>query len=204
MKGEEILSRKEFQKCADFHGHICPGLSTGYLAAKIGLDWLHENRAEDEEVVAIVENNACGVDAIQVLTGCTFGKGNLIHKDHGKPVYTFLERRSGRGVRVAVKHGAFSMSERHRELVKKVRDETATEEEREEFQKVHLQKSQDILGMPVESLFTIEEVDVPLPPKAKVEPSVLCEHCGESTMASKMVRVEGKMICGDCMTKIRG
>lgn len=201
MKGEEILYSEEFQKCADFHGHICPGLSTGYRAGKVGLDWLHENRAEDEEIVAIVETDSCGVDAIQVLTGCTFGKGNLIYRDHGKTVYTFLERKSGKGVRVALKPGAFSMSERHKALIGKIRDETATEEERNEFQAVHRQKSRDVLGMPIEALFNIHEVNVPLPPKATVETSKPCDRCGEPTMPSKMVRVDGKMICRDCSTK---
>ena len=204
MKGEDILSSEEFQKCADFHGHICPGLSTGYLAAKVGLEWLHENRAEDEEVVAIVETNACGVDAIQVLTGCTFGKGNLIHRDHGKSVFTFLGRESGKGVRVALKSGAFSMSERHGELVGKMRDGTATDEERNEFWAVHRQKSQDVLGMPIESLFNIQEVDMPLPSKAKIEPSKPCDRCGEPAMPSKMVQEEGKMICRDCLSRKEG
>ena len=44
------------------------------------LDSIH---AADEEIVAIVENDACGVDALQCVTGCTFGKGNLIFRDYG-------------------------------------------------------------------------------------------------------------------------
>lgn len=40
--------------------------------------------ARDEEVVAAMEPDMCGVDAIQFLTGCTFGKGNLIDLDVGK------------------------------------------------------------------------------------------------------------------------
>ena len=35
--------------------------------------------------------------------GCTFGKGNLRFLDYGKHVYTFYDRRSGRGVRVATR-----------------------------------------------------------------------------------------------------
>ena len=55
---------------------------------------------EDKELVAVVENDSCAVDAIQVLTGCTFGKGNLIFRDHGKHVYTFFKRTSGEALRV--------------------------------------------------------------------------------------------------------
>ena len=39
---------------------------------------------KDEEVVCVTENDACGVDAIQVITGCTLGKGNLIYRDWEK------------------------------------------------------------------------------------------------------------------------
>ena len=42
----------------------------------------------------------CGVDAIQFLTGCTFGKGNLIHKDYGKMVFSFYDRWKGTGFRM--------------------------------------------------------------------------------------------------------
>ncbi len=37
-----------------------------------------EKRAVDEEIVAVVETDACFSDAVQVMTGCTFGKGDFI------------------------------------------------------------------------------------------------------------------------------
>ena len=85
MKQDEIFTHEDFKRCADFHGHICPGLSIGYRAAKAGLDWLNEHRATDEEIVAIVETDACGADAVQVISGCTFGKGNFIFMEPSKP-----------------------------------------------------------------------------------------------------------------------
>ena len=100
MDAQRILDSKEFRKCAEFHGHICPGLSIGYRAAKLALDKIAEKRAADEEVVAIVETDACSADAVQVLTGCTFGKGNFIYKDYGKMALTLISRKSGQGVRV--------------------------------------------------------------------------------------------------------
>lgn len=198
MATENVMSSEDFQQCAAFHGHICPGLATGFRAAKAGLNRLEENRAEDEEIISIVETDACGVDAIQVLTGCTFGKGNLIYKDYGKTVFTFLERGSGRGVRVALKPDAFEPDARHRELIAKMREESATEAERSEFQKIHLQRARNVLEMPLEALFNIEEVKIQLPPKAKIEPSILCERCGEPTMSTKMVETGGKKICRGC------
>ena len=65
----------DFQECVHFHGHLCPGLAIGYGAVKAAQQALGLAAAEDEEVVAVVENDSCAVDAIQVLLGCTFGKG---------------------------------------------------------------------------------------------------------------------------------
>ena len=84
MKAKEILASEEMKEILDFHGHLCPGIVIGYRAAKAALSNLSSDRAVDEELVAIVENDACGVDAVQVITGCTFGKGNFIFKDHNR------------------------------------------------------------------------------------------------------------------------
>jgi len=90
----------DFEEVVKFHGHTCPGVTIGYRMAKAAMNRLAAQRAEDEEIVAIVENNACGVDAVQVLSGCTFGKGNFIFRDYGKQVYTFYSRNTGKGYRV--------------------------------------------------------------------------------------------------------
>ena len=199
MNADEILSSEDFKRCADFHGHICPGLAIGYRAAKTGLERLAESRAEDEEIVAIVENNACGVDAVQVLTGCTFGKGNFIFKDHGKQVFTFLGRKSGKGVRVAKRPDVSQRSEKRDELFKKIREETASEEERKRFWEMHHQRAREILDKPTEELFSIRSVDIALPPKAMIEASIVCEECGEPAMASKLMERNGRKVCGDCL-----
>lgn len=199
MKEERPLLSDEFQRCAVFHGHICPGLAIGYQAAKAGMAWLVEHRASDEEVVAIVETNACGTDAVQVLTGCTFGKGNFIYKDHGKQAFTFISRRSGKGVRIAMKPGVIETGKRHQELLHKVMDDSATEEELREFWAIHQQKSQEILERPAEELFTIRAVDITVPPKARIESSIPCARCGEPTMASRLVDQDGHQVCQDCL-----
>jgi formylmethanofuran dehydrogenase subunit E len=94
---------KSYEEAVKFHGHSCPGLAMGWRMTKAALDHFSSERAEDEEMVAIVENDACGTDAVQFLSGCTFGKGNLIFKDYGKMVYTFYHRASGKAVRISRK-----------------------------------------------------------------------------------------------------
>lgn len=182
----------------DFHGHVCPGLALGFKAATAGMAWLKEHRSVDEELVAIVETDACGADAVQVLTGCTFGKGNFVFRDHGKNVYSFVSRRSGHGVRVALLAGAFQPNERHMELIQKLRAEVASDEERDEFQRLHQQRSHEILEKDPTDLFKVESVRMELPPKARIEPSETCDSCGEPTMASKLEHKSNLRVCKSC------
>ena len=80
MKDKVISSSRDFKKCVEFHGHTCPGLAIGFRAARTLMERLGARKAPDEELVAIVETDACGADAIQVMTGCTFGKGNFFSR----------------------------------------------------------------------------------------------------------------------------
>ena len=94
-----------WKDCGAFHGHTCPGLATGYRMTEIAMDFLGIplEKAKDEELVCIAENEACGVDAVQVLLSCTPGKGNMIFRKKGKMAFTFFDRRTGKGVRVVAK-----------------------------------------------------------------------------------------------------
>jgi len=204
MTKDNILSSEDWKKAVDFHGHVCPGLSIGFKAAKAGMEWLKERRSEDEELVAIVETDACGADAVQVLTSCTFGKGNLIFRDYGKNVYSFVSRRSGRGVRVALRAGAFKPNDRHMELIQRMRSETATEQERAEFRRLHEQRSHQILEKDTSELFDLKSLEIELAPKAEIEQSRPCDGCGEPTMASKLGRKGDSLLCRSCIERDAG
>jgi hypothetical protein len=68
--------------------------------ASAGLKAIESARLENEEMVSIVANDACGVGALQCITGCTVGKGNLISRDYGKAVrvvFNFNGRPDGIG-----------------------------------------------------------------------------------------------------------
>ncbi|MDQ6947474.1 MAG: FmdE family protein, partial [Actinomycetota bacterium] len=99
-----MIDTETTRRIVEFHGHMCPGLAMGIRAAEVALAEIGPH-STDEEVVAIVETDMCGVDAIQFLTGCTFGKGNLIHRDYGKNAYTFIRRSDGRAIRVSGRGG---------------------------------------------------------------------------------------------------
>jgi formylmethanofuran dehydrogenase subunit E len=200
MSAESILSSDVFKKCMAFHGHLCPGLAMGYQAAMAGMQWLSAQRAEDEEVVAIVENDACCVDAVQVITGCTFGKGNFIYRDHGKIAFTFFNRATGKGVRVARVAGKQDpLTGEHRSLMDKIGRKTATPQELDRFGQLHAAAAKHILEKAPEELFAITEVTVPPPEKARIEPSINCDRCGEPVMGSKLEQVNGERVCRGCL-----
>jgi formylmethanofuran dehydrogenase subunit E len=168
-----------YEALVDFHGHSCPGLAIGYRMSMAALDFLSGVRAADEELVAIVENNACGVDALQCITGCTFGKGNLIFKDYGKHVYTVYSRTSGKGVRV---------SSHHRDVPEDVR------KDRQQF-------INWLLSAPQEQLLTLEEVQIREPERARITKSVTCAFCGESVMETRTRKINGRTACIPCWEK---
>jgi formylmethanofuran dehydrogenase subunit E len=199
MSEHDVVASQDWKKAVDFHGHVCPGLAIGFRAAQLGLERLREQRAVDEEIVAIVETNACGVDAVQVLSGCTYGKGNLLHRDYGKQVFTFAARRSGEAVRVSLKPEVLRITDRHRELIHKTRNNEATREEREEFWELHRRASMNLLSMNPYALFAISDVVVDVPPKAKIEESRKCDECGEPTMESLLKETtDGRVLCRPC------
>ena len=199
MKAEDIIAGEDFQKCIEFHGHLCPGLTMGYRASLAGLEWLKAHRSVDEEIVAIVETDACSADAVQVMTGCTFGKGNFIFKDHGKMAFTFFSRQSGKGVRVVLKSDVFTPDERHLKLIQKKQNGTATEAELAEFERKFKKRTRDILEKPTEDIFELKEAQFDLPAKAQIESSIACSQCGEPTMESRLVEKDGLKICKGCL-----
>ncbi|HUV83580.1 MAG TPA: FmdE family protein [archaeon] len=190
---EESMIKNAIQ----FHGHQCPGLAIGIRVSEVVLRELGKP-ARDEEMVAIVETDSCSVDAIQVLTGCTFGKGNLIYNDFGKPVFTFLNRENNKAVRISLNKDAFEMDEEHRSLFAKVRNKTASEAERELFTQKHIKKSNEVLDLPEEKLLIIEHVKPEPIQKARIHESLDCVVCNEPVMETRVKLLNGEAHCIPC------
>jgi formylmethanofuran dehydrogenase subunit E len=165
--------------------------------ALAAMKWLDGNRAEDEEIVAIVENDSCAVDAIQVVTGCTFGKGNLIFRDVGKRVYTVCSRHTGKGVRIAENYSPFE-STQLQGLRNAVFSNSATEEQKSEFRDFFQNSIRDILSASEDALLLVKEVNAPIPPRARIFNSLTCSRCGEKVMEPKAVKTASGICCADC------
>lgn len=163
--------QKLWEKCAAFHGHECGGLTIGFKAALYAAQLLDLTFSADEQVVCISENDACGVDAIQVVLGCSLGKGNLLFHLRGKSAYSFYCRKTGKSVR----------------LVLRERPADSTEDSFHYYQ-----------SRRPEELFDVKPATIPLPEKARLFASYRCDCCGEITGAN-WIRLSGdKKLCLDC------
>lgn len=194
-----------FTEVVRFHGHRCPGLALGYRASEIAMHELGATRSEDEELVCIVENDACGVDAIQYLTGCTLGKGNLIIRHYGKSVYTFINRKTGDAVRIAQRpdFSTRRLDSRAGDLRQQVATGMATPEEREEYRERMDHVIAMILQIPPEGIFGIRHVHIPVPETARIFTSIPCSHCRE-LVAEPLTRVHGgRVVCIPCANAAR-
>lgn len=190
-----------WEQVVDFHGHECIGLASGYRVSEAALKALGGGRDIDEEMVAVVENDSCAVDAIQVVTGCTLGKGNLIFRDYGKQAYTFIRRKNGKAVRITVKGPD---EEKHKEIMslrEKAASGKATKEERELLKSKTKALMNELLTSPLEEVCRVQEIDCEIPEKARIFSSVTCSCCGEKVMEPRARVKDGRPSCIPCAEK---
>jgi formylmethanofuran dehydrogenase subunit E len=190
----------ELQEVVKFHGHFCPGVALGYRVAILARKILDLGRSEDEELVAIVENDTCAVDAIQYINGTTFGKGNLIFRDYGINAYTFIERISGKQVRIELKTDVYGQRapERQRIMQKMNEGIALSDAEKGLLKKSREEFLKRILEVPDEELFTVREVNIEVPERARRLPSVQCSKCGLMVMETRARVMNQKFYCIPC------
>jgi formylmethanofuran dehydrogenase subunit E len=186
-----------FEDAVQFHGHACPGLAIGYRVATLALKELGA-RARDEELVAIVENSSCAVDAIQLLCGTTFGKGNLVFRDYGKHVYTFISRTDPHAIRIAVKREAPTEEPEIETMWKRYVGGDRSPEVVAAVQDRKNRKMKLVLEAPDSELFQVEEVKVEMPAPARIFESRTCSRCGEKVMETRLRQAGGQQLCIPC------
>jgi len=193
----------DFAEVVRFHGHVCPGLAMGFRIAGVAVRELASLRAGDEELVAVVENNSCAVDAIQMVTGCTAGKGNLVFRDYGKQVYTFIRRADGAAVRLAICWTPPADDPETAEAWRRYSEGDRSSEVMRIVASRKGQKAQAVLAADEQNLFTLSRPKVSLPAAAQVYPTVTCAVCGERVMEPKTHRRDdGGFVCIPCQQGI--
>ena len=163
---------KTWQDCVAFHGHECGGLTIGYKASLYAIELLNLEFSADEQVVCIAENDACGVDGIQVMLGCSIGKGNLLFHMRGKQAFSFYNRKTGASVR----------------LVLKPKPEGMTREESFAYYQ----------SCEPKDMFDVKDATIRLPEKARLFDSYICDCCGERTASNWIRLAGGRKLCLDC------
>jgi len=189
-----------FDDTVKFHGHACPGLAIGYRVATFALEELGL-RARDEELVAIVENNSCAVDAIQFICGCTFGKGNLIFKDFGKHVYTFIRRPHPEALRIAVKWEPPADDPETEAMWKRYSEGDRSPEVSTVVQDRKTRRMKDVLEKAASELFDVKRIIPEMPEPARIFQSIVCSSCGEKVMETRTRDVGSKVVCIPCAEK---
>jgi len=191
------ISKELIEKTITFHGHSCPGLAIGIRAAELALQKF--GFPDQSDLVAVVETDMCGVDAIQFLTGCTFGKGNLIHKDFGKMAFNFYDRKKDVGFRAILRPDiSGKIASELYDLRNKVLNDTANEGERVRYDDLMKALQDRYMNVDLDEMFITMEPVFPIPKPARILLSLQCEACGEMTMESRTRRLEGKILCLPC------
>ena len=195
------INKELIEKTIAFHGHSCPGLVIGIRAAELALQKFAH--VEKEDLVAVVETDMCGVDAIQFLTGCTFGKGNLIHKDYGKMAFSFYDRSKNVGFRAVLRPElSGDIGSELRGLMKKVEAGTAGQEESNRVRELRITLQERYMKADLEEMFIVTYPGLPAPKPARILASLKCEACGEMAMESRTRRFDGRTLCLPCFEKV--
>jgi formylmethanofuran dehydrogenase subunit E len=189
-------------KAGQLHGHYCPGLAIGVLAGTYAMTHMSEISDGLETLLAIVEVNSCFVDGIQFVTGCTIGNNSLIYREYGKTAVTLTDR-SGNGVRYAVRPDfrdrlRDTSPEFQEMFTKVVKNGERTPENRARFKQLAQEASFRMTDLKPETLFLIKQVQTRIPAYAAMKDSIICEKCGESVMANRIVEQEDRQLCREC------
>lgn len=184
-----------------FHGHKCPAMPLGLRVGAIAMNRLGVERSGDKTLLALLELGDdhcahCYGDGIQMITGCTFGKGNIKQLGYGKFGLTLVDRTSGRAVRVVPK----AESQMQMKLTSFFQDYR--------MKAISPSKVPDavvdpliekVLTAPEAALFTVSEVfDFEVPKAAENFDSFVCDQCGEMVVEPYGRVVHGQKVCIPC------
>ena len=184
------------------HGHHCVGSTMGVIAAHHAMKKLGIRESTGmEHIIAVVETNSCFSDGVQLVTGCTFGNNSLVYHDYGKTAFS-LVKRNGEGIRLSRKQDIGDLLKDRRpealSFSKLVNERDATPEEEARIIELNKEHCYNVLEVPADKIFDVEEVKVDLPGYSRILGSLVCPSCGEKFMENKAVEKGDELLCPDC------
>jgi formylmethanofuran dehydrogenase subunit E len=187
------------------HGHKCPAMPLGLRAGAAAMNTLGVERAKDKQLLAILELGDdhcahCFADGVQMITGCTFGKGNIKKVGYGKFGLTLVDRATGRAVRVVPRADAQNASKQTPFFTEYRTKNVPASQVPDEVVDPLIQK---VLNAPQEMILTVgEEFRVDAAKTAETFDTFVCERCGENVV-EKYGRVVGaQKVCIPCQDKL--
>jgi len=212
----QAIREKDMARClvktAEIHGHFCPGSALGVMASVYGLNLLGlDSISSDglEDLMAVVETNACFADGVQAVSGCTLGNNALVYRDLGRLAVTFAIRGKETGVRIRVQPD-FSSSvakaspEFYPLMEKVIKNREGGAREKAAFRKAGRQAAFGVIQLPFDELFAVETFRPLLPEYAPITESIVCSNCGEMIMATKTVGGLCFMCAGEAYRQVEG
>ncbi len=184
------------------HGHKCPAMPLGLRAGAAALDALGVARSTDGQLEAILELgdghcSHCFADGVQMITGCTFGKGNIRKLGYGKFGLTLVDRATGRRVRVAPRAEAQMGSRQSPFFLDYRRQGVPASQVPSEVVEPLIQR---VMSAPVGQLLKVGEVESGpvIVGSGETFDIFLCEHCGEVTVAAYGRTQGDRRLCIPC------
>lgn len=185
-------------------GHKCPSMVLGLRAGAAAINKLGVERAKDSELILLAdigENHWAldYVDGLQVITGCTPGKGNLIRTDKGKLSFVLIDVKKKRAVRVTPR-AEIVLSFRKTEFFSQFRRRgiPASEISEELVDPIieSVMNTTDERLLRISNIFNYEYKEEP-----RSFYSFVCEECDE-VVIEEYGRIKGdRMVCMDCAAK---
>lgn len=201
-----MIDPKEFLEAGQaLHGHKCPAMPLGLRAGAAAMNRLGVERSKDGQLVALLELGEghcahCFADGIQMITGCTFGKGNIQQLGYGKFGLTLVERATGRAVRVVPRAEVQGATKQTR-FFKEYREKgiPASQVPLEVVEPLIAQ----VMGAPDEKILKIGDIERrELPRPQDAFDSFVCEQCGDMVV-EKYGRVAGdRKVCIPCQQEM--
>jgi formylmethanofuran dehydrogenase subunit E len=183
-----------------FHGHKCPAMPLGLKSASLAMNTLGVEHSQAGELFAILDLGkfhcaGCFADGVQIITGCTYGKGNILRTNKGKFSFTLIDRKTGRGVKITP-IGSWLKKALQSPFMEERKKGTPPQNISREITDPLVDK---VINMPYEQQFKVEKFDsihIEMPPHYWDKD--LCEKCGELTVAEYAHYINGKYLCSDC------
>jgi len=201
-----MIDAKEFFTAGlELHGHKCPAMPLGLRAGAVAMNKLGVARSRDKTLLALVELGDahcahCFGDGVQMVTGCTYGKGNIKQLGYGKFGLTLVDKTTGRAVRVVPK-GDGQMQMKQTPFFQEYR-----------MKGVPPSKVPDevvdpliarVLDAPAEELFNVGDVfDYEVTAKSENFSSFVCDRCGDMVVEPYGRLVDGEKVCIPCQQEL--